>query len=192
MTDKQLITLISRDADSGLRVAIDVYGDNVYAVCRSVLSGYGSGAVEEAWSDTFFRLWKYAGKFDSNRGASLKTYICTIARNAALRRRGKEKASFTDASFEEFEADSIIDAGIDIENDFVRKQIENGICDAVQQMEEPEKSVFILRYYYFKKVKEVAEATGLTVRQVENLLSRRKQGLKAMLHERGILSNEDL
>jgi RNA polymerase sigma-70 factor (ECF subfamily) len=192
MTDKQLITLIAKNADSGLRIAIDIYGDNVYAICRSVLAGYGNEVVEEAWSDTFFRFWKYAHKFDFNKNVSLKTYICTIARNASIRRRGKEKRITDCVALDEYEADSIVDVSIDIENDFVRKTIENGICEAVQDLDEPEKSVFILRYYYFNTIKEIASKMELSAKQVENLLSRRKNALKKMLFERGILSHEDL
>jgi RNA polymerase sigma-70 factor (ECF subfamily) len=192
MTDKQLIALIAKNADSGLRTAIDLYGNNVYAVCRSVLSGCGSEAIEEAWSDTFFKLWKYAHNFDPDRDVTLKTYICTIARNASLRCRDKEKHVLGNTPFEVLETDDIIDNSIDVENDFVRGTIDNGIREAVKQMEEPEKSVFILRYFYFFKVKEIAEATRLTAKQVENLLSRKKQVLKDILYERGIFANEYL
>jgi RNA polymerase sigma-70 factor (ECF subfamily) len=190
MTDRQLTALIEKNADAGMRIAIDRYGDTVYAICANVLAGYGKEAIEEAWSDTFYKLWKYAGAFDESKGAGLKTYIDTIARNTALRLRSSGRHTAYAVSICEYETDDLADTGIDLENDFARKTAETAVTDAVLAMEEPARSIFIMRYYYCMPVKDIAEALALTAKQVEHSLRRKKQQLKDLLSERGITSHE--
>ena len=53
-------------------------------------------------------------------------------------------------------------------------------------MKEPDRTIFLLRYFYFFKVKEIAERLELPPKKVENILSRRKKDLEEILLEGGI------
>ena len=162
MTDEKLIALIKKKPEQGIAAAIDLYGGAVRTICSSVLENRED--IEEAVSQVFYRLWKYAGNY--NGKGSLKSYIYGIARNAAL-----------DA------------AKIDIEtpeNVFMKKQQEQIIHRSVDEMDEPDRSIFILKYFYFFKNREIAEKLNLSLKQVENRLARNKEKLKAKLLERGI------
>ena len=53
-------------------------------------------------------------------------------------------------------------------------------------MREPDRTIFLLRYFYFFKVKDIAERLSLTPKKVENILSRRKQDLETFLREGGL------
>lgn len=122
MTDEKLIALIKKKPEQGIAAAIDLYGGAVRTICSSVLENRED--IEEAVSQVFYRLWKYAGNY--NGKGSLKSYIYGIARNAAL-----------DA------------AKIDIEtpeNVFMKKQQEQIIHRSVDEMDEPDRSIFIVNY----------------------------------------------
>lgn len=186
LNDRKLIMLIRSNPDVGIKLAADFYGGVVKAVCNNVLRGYKKEDIEEAWSDTFVKLWKYADKFDPDQNASLKTYIGTMARNAAIDIRRKRKI----VDYEELEDDSLIDVSIDIEDDYARKQNKKIVQEVVDAMSEPERTVFLLRYYHYMSVKEVAVKTGLTPKKVENILYRKKADLKDELLERGVLKYE--
>lgn len=54
-------------------------------------------------------------------------------------------------------------------------------------MEEPDKSIFILRYFYFEKIKDISSRLGLSPKKVENCLYRQKDKLKKALIEGGII-----
>ena len=54
---------------------------------------------------------------------------------------------------------------------------------ALGQLTEPDREILLRRYYFDQKPKEIAKATGLTVKQVENRLYRTKQRLRETLTE---------
>lgn len=186
MKDKKLVEMIMKEPDRGITAAVDLYGGTVKAVCSSVLRGCKAEDVEEACSDTFVKLWKCAKQFDETRNASLKTYICTIARSVSLdlRRRKSEEALIDLSEYD------MADASVNLENDFSKKQCEEIIHQAIGEMEEPDRTIFILRYFYFYTVKEIAEKLELKPKQIENILYRRKEKLKKVLIERGVLYEE--
>ena len=186
MKDKALIEMIKKDPEQGIAAAVEEYGGNVKAVCRSILRYFGQEDVEEAISDTFLKLWKYADRFDENRNASLKTYIILLARSVSmdrLRRQAKE----IPVDMNDYD---IIDFSADLESDFARKHNEQLVRQAVSEMEEPDRSVFILRHFYFLSIKEIAEKLCLAPKKVENILHRRKAALRHVLMERGVLHDK--
>lgn len=66
------------------------YGPPLHALGLRLLGE--AGAAEEMVQDTFVRLWRSAGRFDRSKG-SVKTFIYTIARRAAvdIRRRSSSR-----------------------------------------------------------------------------------------------------
>ena len=56
MKDRTLIEMLKTDPERGIAAAVEEYGGNVKAVCRSVLRYCGQEDVEEAVSDTFVKL----------------------------------------------------------------------------------------------------------------------------------------
>ena len=53
-------------------------------------------------------------------------------------------------------------------------------------MKEPDKSVFLYRYFYGYKVSDVGEILNLPTKKVENILYCGKEKLRSDLFERGI------
>lgn len=74
----------------------------------------------------------------------------------------------------------------DLENEFVRRQSEATLHACLAQMKEPDKSVFLYRYFYGFSRKDIAEKLSLTIKQVENILYRGKEKLRKDLTERRI------
>lgn len=185
MTDKDLINLIQEDPERGIALAVDLYGGVVKAICYNILRGFNQDEIEEAWSEAFVKLWKNADKFDSNKKASLKTYVGTIARNVALDVRRKTNR----VTYDELEEDSIIDLSVNIEDDYAKKQNEKVVHEAVDAMEEPDRSIFILRFFYLNTVKDIASKLAIKPKQVENSLFRKKEYLKDALIEGGVLND---
>lgn len=61
--------------------------------------------------------------------------------------------------------------------------------DLEEAMKEPDRTIFILRYFYLEPIAKIAARTGCTSGKVKNILCRGKSKLEAALKERGI-SNE--
>jgi RNA polymerase sigma-70 factor (ECF subfamily) len=194
--EKSLIHLILADPEKGIPIAVDLYGGTVKAVCASVLKGYAQEDVEEAWGETFYRLWKYADSFDFEKNTSLKTYIGTIARNVSIDKRRSGLAVYENTSRldeEEEMPDRIFGASDDdTERDVLRRMNAESVWVALGELDELTQSVFALRYGCGLAVKEIAGRIGVSAKQVENTLFRKKEVLRAMLADKGIKSQEDL
>lgn len=80
----------------------------------------------------------------------------------------------------------MIDLSVNIEDDFAKKQNEKVVHQAVASMDEPDRSIFILRFFYSNTVKDIANKLALKPKQVENSLFRKKESLKEALIEGGI------
>lgn len=83
--------------------------------------------------------------------------------------------------------ENTLGVGISTEDDYTKKINNKIIKEAIDNMEEPDKSIFILRYFYYEKVKDIATRLNLSPKKVENCLFRSKDKLKKLLIERGII-----
>ena len=72
----------------------------------------------------------------------------------------------------------------DLEKEFERRQCEAVLHTCLEQMKEPDKSVFLYRYFYGYKRKDIADKLSLSIKQVENILYRGKEKLRKDLLER--------
>lgn len=180
--EERILLALKKSPGEGISMALDAYGGPVKTICKNVLFDCSREDIEEAVADSFVGLWKSIDRFRSDGEYSLKSYLYGIARNTALNRRRNLKKDNATLPVE----DLIIEADIDLESDVVRGLNENIVHDSVNSMDEPTRSVFILRYFYFEKVNDIASKLGLTPKVVENHLYRGKDKLRWELLERGV------
>ncbi len=180
--EEQILLMLKSSPGEGISMALDAYGGPVKTICKNILFDCSSEDIEEAVADSFVGLWKSVDKFRSNGDYSLKSYLYGIARHTALDKRRAMKKEVHGLPVEEV----IIEAGIDIESDFAKKLNDSIVHNSLNNMEEPMRSVFILRYFYYEKVNDIAKRMGLSQKVVENHLYRGKSKLRFELLERGI------
>jgi RNA polymerase sigma-70 factor (ECF subfamily) len=74
-----------RDLRAGDETAMawfmDRHGALVWRICRAILSS--DADAEEAWQDTYLKLWLKIGKWNPDRG-SLAAWLARIARHSAI------------------------------------------------------------------------------------------------------------
>ncbi|MGL5347263.1 MAG: RNA polymerase sigma factor [Peptostreptococcaceae bacterium] len=185
--DKKIISLLQKNPEEGLSLSLDIYGGSVKTICKNILSDCKNEDIEEVISDTFLKLWKNVDKFKSDKNTSLKSYIYAIARNTALDKRRQLKGSSSVLPIDE----NSLGVGVSMEDDYTKKLNNKIIKETIDDMEEPDKSIFILRYFYYEKVKDIANRLNLTPKKVENSLFRGKDKLKKSLIEGGIIYEQD-
>lgn len=188
MEDKKLIRLIQQSPDKGIHKAMQLYGKAVNTICRSVLQGCEDGLVDEAVSDTFFKLWKNSQQFSLEKGVSVKSWLYSIARNTAIDIRRKNGYSLISLD-EEMEQEPISD--VFVENEVQKKEMRQILRDVIGALGEPDSQVFLLKYFLCMKNKEIAARLQISEKKTENILYRGKSKLKALLTERGITCYED-
>jgi len=182
INEERILLMLKRSPGEGIGLALDAYGGAVKTICRNILFDCNSQDIEEAVADSFVGLWKSIDKFNCNGNYSLKSYLYGIARHTALDRRRAMKKEACTLPMEEV----IIEAPINLESDYAKKLNDNILHNSLDSMEEPMRSVFILRYFYFEKINDIAERLCLSRKVVENHLYRVKSKLKCELLERGI------
>ena len=119
--------------------------------------------------------------YSPSRGSSVKSWLYGIARKTALMHR-RQKPLYESIPLE----DAITGTDSAAEDDFLLKEDERILHLTVGEMDEPARSIFILRYFYFEKVADIARRLDLPCKKVENILSREKKKLRSTLTERGI------
>lgn len=184
MDDKTLLQLLQSDGEAGIKAALDLYGGAVETICKNFLGNLPEQDLEEALADTFIKLWQNSHRFKPDTGHSLKSYIYSIARNTSIDMLRKRRKAFP-VPIEEV----TLASHIDIENDFIKKSTETILHHTLEAMNEPDRTIFILRYFYLEPIAKIAARTDCTPQKVKNILYRGKSKLEAALKERGI-SNE--
>lgn len=183
MNDQELLSLLRKHPEQGIHKLMALYGGAIATICRNFLYDCSEEDVEEAIADTVIHFWKNLNKFELKENYSLKSYLYAIARNVArdLRRKQRKEDIF---SMEELSLE--LPSEYHLENEIERRRCEAALHTCLEGMKEPDKSVFLYRYFYGYKVKDIAELLALSSKQVENILFRGKDKLRKDLLERGI------
>lgn len=184
MSDERLLLLLKENPEQGIHEMMKLYGGAVATICRNFLYDFVEADIEETIADTFINFWKNREQFELKENYSLKSYLYAIARNAARDRRRKARKEDI-FSLEELSLE--LPAGYDLEQEVQRKQYEAVLHTCLEQMREPDKSVFLYRYFYGYKVQDIADKLSLNAKQVENILYRGKEKLRRDLQERGLV-----
>jgi len=80
-SDEALLDAMAAGDAQAAAVLVRRYQVRVFGLCLAVLGA--RSLAEEVAQDTFVRAWRFAGGYDSRRGAVI-TWLLAIARNAAI------------------------------------------------------------------------------------------------------------
>lgn len=183
MKDDQLILLIKSNPHEGLSYAIDLYGGTVKWIILKMLGSCNSQDIEECMSDVFVKLWKNIDNFNANRNITLKSYLYGIARHTAIDYLRKTKSHIDVIPIEEND----IGFSIDFADQIAKETNSRILQEAVEALPEPDRNIFILRYYFQERINSIAESLSLSPKTIENKLYRGKKVLREALIERGII-----
>ena len=178
MEDCDIIPLLKSEPSRGVYEAVRKYRSYAAAIAGRIL-GNSEQDVEECVSDAFAAVWKIAHGGEEIH--SLKGCIACAARNAAVNRCKKLRRERA-ASLNEMEMPSEEDIILDFEDgtDAVTVQ------ELVTGMEEPDREIFVRRYYLLESVRDISQKTELDEIQIKNRLYRGRQRLKKQLEKRDI------
>lgn len=182
MDDKKLLKLLKRNPNDGIDKAIEIYAPLVKTIVIRILGSENKQDIEECISDIFVKLWKSIDRYDADKG-SLKNYIISISRFTAIDYYRRIIKNYDLLSIEENE----IDANINLDKE-VSKNINKEIINkTLNELKEPDREIFIRRYFLYEPVKSIAEKLNLSTKLVENTLYRGKQKLKDILLQNRII-----
>lgn len=177
MEDSQIVSLLKSDPPRGLEEAIQKYRGYVGAIAARVLETVEED-VEECVSDTFVSVWKYIRQ--GNEIHNLKGCIACTARNLALNRLKQRKRSNV-VELGELELESEQDMALEFESEENLRAIQ----ELVYRLDEPDREIFVRKYFLMESLKEISRRTALDEIQIRNRLYRCRQKLRKQLEERG-------
>ena len=188
-TEKELLKLLQRHPEEGICQMIDTYGAAVKTICKNILRGCDESLVEDAMQESFVHLWRTVSAGKKIR-RNVKGYLYQIARNCALdilRQQQRQNCLSLEEAREDGIERFVEDVTGSVEEEFARKHNEQLVHEVIEDLKEPDHTIFLLRYFYFFTVREIAVQVNLKEDNVESRLRREAKKLRKKLLERGVL-----
>ncbi|MBR3630623.1 MAG: sigma-70 family RNA polymerase sigma factor [Oscillospiraceae bacterium] len=178
MTDHELHTLIKKDLSSGTAALYQQYIRYVYAIVFRLLRDCGTKEdVEDCVADTFADVF---ARLDSLEGADLKAYIGRAAHNKALNycrvlsRNRQHTMPLEDVPEV---------CGGDLSSHAEERHLKQVLLDKIQLLGEPDASILIMKYYFGRKMSEIAGALGMSTHTAQVRCGRALKRLRKELED---------
>ncbi len=140
--------------------------------------GHKFSEAEDVAQETFLRV--YRGRASYRPEAKFSTWLFTVANRVALnglRRRGRKPTVSLPA--ERF----LWGLGDESSRDMEQRQLAATVHEALDGLNEKQRTAVVLSRFEDKSHAEIAEAMGLTPEAVKSLLSRARENLREMLKD---------
>ncbi len=185
MEDKDIVDLYWQRSERAIAETECKYGAYCRRLAERILRN--SEDAEETVNDAWLRAWN---AMPSDRPDHLGAYLGKLCRWLSLNRlrdRDRLRRGGGELTLALEELDELIPAASDTEREVERRELSRCIGNYVNQMREPERSVFLCRYWYLAPVKEIALAFGFGGSKVKSMLARSRKRLKNELEKEGLL-----
>ena len=175
--DDKLVEAIQNGDQTALGRVIEKYAAYVGTIVWNIVQDKLTKAdAEEIVSDVFLILWRSADKVHPGK---LKSYLSVIARRRSI---NALRGAKLDAPLEDEEL-PIMTPGP--EDEYLRQSEYEALRQTVDELPEPDRTIFIRHYYFYQKTAEIAAALGINVNTVKKKLSRGRERLRQELSEGG-------
>ena len=184
VSDELALVQAAKQGDvSAFEQLVKRYDRNIFRIAQHITQNRED--AEDVVQDAFLKAYENLEQFQGN--SKFYTWIVRIAVNQALmklRRRKTDKSVSIDENIDTGE-DTIVREiaawGEDPEQRFSREELGEILDTAIQSLEPPYRSVFVLRDIDELSTEETAEALGLSVPAVKSRLLRARLQLREKL-----------
>ena len=174
MTDKEIALLFGSDPDKALAEAVKLYSGYVYKIVLTRLSGIcAKEDIDEAVSDIFFKLFSAAR--DGKEFTSVGGYISAIAQRHCIDVFRKITSRAQDIPLDEI-------AELSGEEDIFAES-SSELMAAIKALGEPDTQIFLRRYFFGQRNKDIAKDLGMNATAVNKRISRGFVRLREILKE---------
>lgn len=142
----------------GFRLLVQEYSERLYWHIRRIVHLHED--ADDCLQDVFIKVWKNIDRFQGN--SSLYTWLYRIATNEALGMAKKNKR-MTIVPSETENGESILERELKADPYFEGDAVQIKLAEAIDQLPEKQKAVFLLRYYEELKYEEISEILETSV-----------------------------
>lgn len=183
MEDNHIIELFFKRDEQAIRETSNKYGVYLRKIADNILKQ--PEEAEECVSDTYLRAWDSIPPTKPNK---LSVYLAGITRNNAIdryrsRHAAKHGGGMVMMCLDELD-ECIGENDAPIEDKIVLK---NALNEFFKRLNEKQKNIFFLRYYYFMEIEEIAKRVKSSKASVKMNLHRTRANLRKFLEGEGIV-----
>lgn len=152
---------------------IDSYGAIVNGIATKILYSLGnSGIIEECMSDIFMLVWTNINKYDEDKG-NFKGWLGAVAKFKAIDYYRKYSKGMQVEVIEE-----TLTNGRSAEDEFISEFENSRLVEIMENLEEPDRTIFVMKFLLGEKVKKISEAVNLSVNSVNTRISRGREKIR--------------
>jgi RNA polymerase sigma-70 factor (ECF subfamily) len=184
MEDEKIVDLFWQRSDRAIAETDRKYGRYCHTIAYHIC-GLEEDA-EECVNDTWFRAWNL---MPDQRPTILSAFLGRITRNFAInliKSKNRIKRGGGEAVLALDELEECIPSGKNPEQALEEKELEKAIGRFVSQLPQPEKKIFVLRYWRVASIDEIAEKLQFSKGKIKSSLFRTRRKLRDYLQEEGL------
>ena len=183
MNDANIIALLFDRKEQAIAELSETYGEYCFRIAYNILSNKQDS--EECVNETWFNTWR---SIPPKRPQSLKLFLSNIVRNLSFdkyrsKNRQKRGGAAIDTALDEI--GEIIADTKTVDDEISYKELVQSINTFLRGLQERERNIFLRKYYYVETNQCIAERYSISVKNVNTILSRTRQRLKAHLEKEG-------
>lgn len=192
MDDVDLLNELSINPQKGMETVTDQYAKLVYSIINSKIATVGTVEdVKECVSDVLIEFYRHVNEIDLSR-CSIKGYLAVVAKHKGIDLYRKligntERFVCLDEKYEYLK-----DNKLNPEQEVIRKEEKKILLNAIESLGEPDKEIFIRKYFMGQKTKEIAETLYLRDNTVDKKISRGLKKLRVLLGGVNYEGSEDI
>ena len=181
MSDAVLAAQVARGESCALETLYDRYASIVLGISLKILGD--RAAAEDVLQETFWRVWRSAATYQSQRG-SFTGWLFRIARNLAIdayRRRSIRPRPITDVDANDTKLDQIPDPNMNVAEQSQLLLMHKHVADALAFLPLEQRRVIEMAYFYGMTRQQIAESTGEALGTIHTRAQMALQKLRAQL-----------
>lgn len=189
MEDYQIIALYNSRDSKAIDETHAKYGRLCYSIADGIL--HSRQDSEESVNDTYMAVWN---AIPPDEPECFSAYLCRIVRNVSLKKyeylHAAKRNKKLNVPLEELEnviADSSYEALVNVEV----KELGHAISAFLRTLQWEERNIFIRRYWFFHKTKEIAADFSCSESKVKSQLFRTRNKLRDYLLKNYFKEDED-
>jgi len=159
-SDEALATQVARGSSAALEALYDRYASAVLGISLKIVGD--QALAEDVLQESFWRVWKGAGTFQSQRG-TFTNWLFRIARNLAIdvyRRRSVRPQALYSENGSDAILEQVPDPDMDVAEQTQSILKNRQVRNALASLPRAQRQVIEMAYFHGMTRQEIAEATG--------------------------------
>ncbi len=179
--DFELLKELNTDPNRAMESIIEQYTGLVYSIINSKISSVGTAEdVKECVSDVFMEFYRKARQMNTVE-SSIKGFLIVIAKYKGIDLfRSLAGAAGRSVNMDET-YEQLADNKLNPEQEVILKEQRKFLLQAIESLGEPDREIFIRKYFLGQRTKEIADALYLRDNTVDKKISRGLKKLRILL-----------